>query len=269
MLTLLFAITDGISWEQALNPLREVSLLAVAVLIFYIIISFFTILNVVTGVFVNTAIERANYDRDIASLKALQRRTEQMKELQEAFEDIDEGQTNEAQFVALFQQHQAHQRNMEQLTRGHARDVKTLFTLIDTDNSGSCEQVSWEVAEEIWGSFQIYWAQKPKGPLLLKPILGPKEAIQHINYQVLEVAREEMTSLRSLFDSWYEHRQFNDVLSPAPPGILSIRSVAVELRHAIDRMQRRNSWPRFLLESKDKGPARQLSSEEVSWISVF
>ncbi|CAE7865449.1 unnamed protein product, partial [Symbiodinium microadriaticum] len=151
---------------------------------------------------------------------------------------------------------------MEQLTRGHARDVKTLFTLIDTDNSGSCEQVSWEVAEEIWGSFQIYWAQKPKGPLLLKPILGPKEAIQHINYQVLEVAREEMTSLRSLFDSWYEHRQFNDVLSPAPPGILSIRSVAVELRHAIDRMQRRNSWPRFLLESKDKGPAQQLSSEE-------
>ncbi|CAE7519976.1 Scn11a, partial [Symbiodinium sp. CCMP2456] len=69
MLTLLFAITDGISWEQALNPLREVSLLAVAVLIFYIIISFFTILNVVTGVFVNTAIERASYDRDIASLK--------------------------------------------------------------------------------------------------------------------------------------------------------------------------------------------------------
>ena len=57
-------------------------------------------------------------------------------------------------------------------------------------------------------------------------------------------------------------RQFNDVLSPAPPGILSIRSVAVELRHAIDRMQRRNSWPRFLLESKDKGPAQQLSSEE-------
>ena len=77
-----------------------------------------------------------------------------------------------------------------------------------------------------------------------------------------KVAREEMTSLRSLFDSWYEHRQFNDVLSPAPPGILSIRSVAVELRHAIDRMQRRNSWPRFLLESKDKGPARQLSSQE-------
>ena len=38
--------------------------------------------------------------------------------------------------------------------------------------------------------------------------------------------------------------------------------MAVELRHAIDRMQRRNSWPRFLLESKDEGPARQLSSEE-------
>ncbi|CAE7676252.1 Scn11a [Symbiodinium sp. CCMP2592] len=193
MLTLLFAITDGISWEQALNPLREVSVLAVAVLIFYIIISFFTILNVVTGVFVNTAIERASYDRDIASLKALQRRTEQMKELQEAFEDIDEGQTNEVRMQDIERATSLDRLGacMQALDIS-AEDVKTLFTLIDTDNSGAVD-----LEEFVSGCMQLHGPAKSlqiaKMSYDNKRI---KEAIQHITYQVLEVNRKLTTALR-------------------------------------------------------------------------
>ena len=81
-------------------------------------------------------------------------------------------------------------------------------------------------------------------------------------YWFWEVAAEAKTSLRTSFNSWYESRQFDDVPDPAPPGILSIISVVVELHHAIYKMQQRRRWPRFLLESKDKGLARHLSSEE-------
>ncbi|CAE7683761.1 Ca-alpha1D, partial [Symbiodinium pilosum] len=55
----------------AMIPLSDVSMLAVATMLFYVTLSVFTILNVVTGVFVNTAIERASADKEIASLKTL------------------------------------------------------------------------------------------------------------------------------------------------------------------------------------------------------
>ncbi|OLP82788.1 hypothetical protein AK812_SmicGene36536 [Symbiodinium microadriaticum] len=74
MLTLFYAITNGVAWSDAVRPLEDVSMLAVGFVIFYIIISVFTLLNVVTGVFVNTAIERASADKDIAALKAFQKR---------------------------------------------------------------------------------------------------------------------------------------------------------------------------------------------------
>ncbi|OLQ12080.1 Voltage-dependent calcium channel type D subunit alpha-1 [Symbiodinium microadriaticum] len=80
MLTLFFSITSGISWSEAgfesssaMNPLEDVSMLAVGTMLVYITLSVFTILNVVTGVFVNTAIERASADKEIASLKEAER----------------------------------------------------------------------------------------------------------------------------------------------------------------------------------------------------
>jgi len=58
MLTLFMAISQGLNWEDAMEPLREVSALAVVLVILYVVITVFAILNVVTGVFLNTAIER-------------------------------------------------------------------------------------------------------------------------------------------------------------------------------------------------------------------
>lgn len=48
--TLFMSITGGINWYDAYEPLREVSQFALALMNLYIVIGFFTILNVVTGV---------------------------------------------------------------------------------------------------------------------------------------------------------------------------------------------------------------------------
>ena len=50
MLTLFMSITGGIDWQIAYEPLREVSWVAQSLMNLYIVIGFFTILNVVTGV---------------------------------------------------------------------------------------------------------------------------------------------------------------------------------------------------------------------------
>ena len=50
----------------------------------------------VTGVFVNTAIESAGADKDIATLKQMQQRMDYINSLQEVFREIDEGNANVA-----------------------------------------------------------------------------------------------------------------------------------------------------------------------------
>eukprot|EP00913_Durusdinium_trenchii_P014667 g13761.t1 len=64
MLTLFLSITGGLSWEEALKPLRSVGLLAAGSMVLYIVIAVLAVLNVVTGVFCHTAIESAKADKD-------------------------------------------------------------------------------------------------------------------------------------------------------------------------------------------------------------
>lgn len=43
------SIAGGVSWEDALSPLRSVSALAVCFMVVFIVITVFAVLNVVTG----------------------------------------------------------------------------------------------------------------------------------------------------------------------------------------------------------------------------
>eukprot|EP00435_Cladocopium_sp_Y103_P005325 s1799_g1.t1 len=89
MLTLFLAISGGLSWNDAFLPLREVSAIAAASMILYIIITVFAVLNVVTGVFCNTAIENAKADKDIAIMKQMHKHQAQVEALRSVFSDID------------------------------------------------------------------------------------------------------------------------------------------------------------------------------------
>eukprot|EP00439_Symbiodinium_sp_Y106_P012827 s3066_g1.t2 len=157
MLTLFFSITSGISWSEAMNPLEDVSMLAVATMLVYITLSVFTILNVVTGVFVNTAIERASADKEIASLKALQKRNEQMQALQSVFEEMNQDRGSEQLKVEDIEAAV----NVDKLDTVleslgiSTDDVKTLFSLIDADGSGSID-----LQEFVSGCMQLHGPAK-------------------------------------------------------------------------------------------------------------
>ncbi|CAL1128628.1 unnamed protein product [Cladocopium goreaui] len=78
MLTLFMSITGGVDWEIALKPLRRISILAVICLVLYITVTFFAIVNVITGVFVTTAMETTSADKDLVVMKQLQKRNTQV-----------------------------------------------------------------------------------------------------------------------------------------------------------------------------------------------
>ncbi|OLQ09606.1 hypothetical protein AK812_SmicGene6810 [Symbiodinium microadriaticum] len=93
MLTLFLSITNGISWDEAgytcavqqgakeaLQPLRQISDIAVVGLLIYI---------AVTGVFCNMAIESARADKDIATMQQMQKHEAQVEALREVFREIN------------------------------------------------------------------------------------------------------------------------------------------------------------------------------------
>merc|ERR1712232_705351 len=71
MLTLFKAISAGLSWHDCVTPLHEVGSLWVVAFLFYICFSYFAVLNVVTAVFCQSAIEGANTDVELSAIRNL------------------------------------------------------------------------------------------------------------------------------------------------------------------------------------------------------
>eukprot|EP00435_Cladocopium_sp_Y103_P043006 s66_g12.t1 len=66
MLSLFMTISDGVSWEKIISVLSSISLVWTAFFIFYVAFTYFAVLNVLTGVFCQSAIESAQNDHATA-----------------------------------------------------------------------------------------------------------------------------------------------------------------------------------------------------------
>ncbi|CAE7828106.1 Scn11a [Symbiodinium microadriaticum] len=137
MLTLFISISGGLSWSEALQPLREVSEIAFLCMVVYIVLTVLAILNVVTGVFCNNAIESARADKDIAIMKQMQKHAKQLKSLRGVFKEIDNDQSN---LVSLQELKDALKSKklasfLESMDIS-TQDIWTLFMVMDSDGSG-------------------------------------------------------------------------------------------------------------------------------------
>eukprot|EP00438_Fugacium_kawagutii_P029095 Skav229058 [mRNA] locus=scaffold2611:57820:64438:+ [translate_table: standard] len=66
MLSLFMTVTDGVSWEKIVAPLSAMSLVWTSLFLFYVAFTYFAVLNVLTGVFCQSAIESAQQDHATA-----------------------------------------------------------------------------------------------------------------------------------------------------------------------------------------------------------
>lgn len=137
MLTLFLAISGGLSWGEALNPLRAVGITAFGAVILYIVIAEFAVMNVILGVFCNTAIESAGADREIAIMKQMKKQEGQMKTLKEIFNEIDLDCSSEINLQELKEALKSSKLRSFMTSIGISTDdVWTLFMTVDTDGSG-------------------------------------------------------------------------------------------------------------------------------------
>lgn len=137
MLTLFMAVSGGLSWTEALQPLQQFSPFGVACVIIYIVITVFAVLNVVTGVFCNTAIESAHADKDIAIMKQMNKRNAQIEALRHVFGEIDRDRSNKVSIQELKDAMDTQKLSSFMESLGiSTEDVWTLFMVIDSDESG-------------------------------------------------------------------------------------------------------------------------------------
>jgi len=91
--TLFKAISGGVSWEEVVDPLQELSPIWVLFFLMYFSFTYFAVLNVVTGVFCQTAIESASHDQDVAAQAQLAAKQHYVRQLRALFDQINVNNT--------------------------------------------------------------------------------------------------------------------------------------------------------------------------------
>eukprot|EP00933_Yihiella_yeosuensis_P064998 TRINITY_DN6859_c0_g1_i1.p1 TRINITY_DN6859_c0_g1~~TRINITY_DN6859_c0_g1_i1.p1 ORF type:complete len:321 (+),score=41.65 TRINITY_DN6859_c0_g1_i1:57-965(+) len=135
--TLLKAISGGVSWHDVVTPLAEISWIPVTFFVLYICIMFFVILNVITGIFCQNAIDSANSDKDLSVMTQLMNQESYVEKLKHIFYEIDDDGSN---FITIneFEYAMRDERMSAFLSTIDIEisDAWTLFTLLDEDLSG-------------------------------------------------------------------------------------------------------------------------------------
>lgn len=126
MFTLFEAITGGIDWDMAARSLGAVHPFFMFVFVVYIAFFYFAVLNVVTGVFCQSAIENAQHDRELMVRDLLSNKQMYVDSVQDQFTAMFE----------IFDRDNSGEVTIEEFA-AHIKDprVQAYFALLDLDSS--------------------------------------------------------------------------------------------------------------------------------------
>lgn len=140
MLSLFMSIAGGVSWEEVLKPLLHVSSLWALCFIFYICFTYFAVLNVVTAVFCQSAIESAQKDHATVVQNMLDNKESHLQKLRTLFSKMGAEEAGGITF-GMFEEKinsQAVREYFETLGLD-VWDPWSFFKLLDSDGGGFVE----------------------------------------------------------------------------------------------------------------------------------
>lgn len=138
MLTLMESITGGVSWHEPLRVLKEVSSLYVFMFLFYICVTILTIMNVITGLCCDYAIQNAVTDRADVIKQQMILKDRWKSQFATIFQAMDEDGSGEVTSDELRQQLQEEefQAYLQHLNIS-VDDAMELLEVLDADHDGS------------------------------------------------------------------------------------------------------------------------------------
>mmetsp|Transcript_152047 Transcript_152047/g.291053 ORF Transcript_152047/g.291053 Transcript_152047/m.291053 type:complete len:635 (-) Transcript_152047:165-2069(-) len=101
MYTLFMSISGGVNWITVIEPLDKLGLLWGVLFIFFIVFSSFAVLNVMTGVFCESAIRSAQNNYEVKVQAVMSDRQRYISKLKSLFEQIDMNGSGELELEAL------------------------------------------------------------------------------------------------------------------------------------------------------------------------
>jgi len=140
LLTLFMSISGGISWWEVASPLLEVSIFYTSTFALYIMVMIFAISNIITGIFVNDALEVASWDKAIVQQLEKERTGQALRELKELFALADEDDDSILSVRELKKFLRRDDVRAILVTLGlNISDARGFFRLLDVDDSGNVE----------------------------------------------------------------------------------------------------------------------------------
>lgn len=140
MLTLYASVTGGVDWDVVARPIGSISSFWILVYLLYISVTFFAILNVITGVFCQSAIDGASHDRELVVRHLLEHRQAHIQNVKQQFKEMFRRIDASGDGAITMEEFEAHM--TDDIASGFfllldidSSDAYTLFRLLDADGS--------------------------------------------------------------------------------------------------------------------------------------
>jgi len=135
--SLVVSMLGGVSWHEVSDPLLLVHWSQAALFFFYITFTILAVLNIITGVFVDNAVETAGMQREFLVQKEMEIKEKYVKEMREFFIEMDQdgsGTVTLEEVKEYFDDLRV--QSYFQALGIDPQDTERLFHLIDDDGSG-------------------------------------------------------------------------------------------------------------------------------------
>lgn len=130
-------VSGGISWREVGSPLTQVHWTNGFVLSFFIFFMLYVALNIITGIFLDSAVKGAQADRHHAIQEAVHSEKQTMTQMQDFFKEADKDKSGTITIDEL------HEHLKSKTVRAHLKglgievdDAPSIFRLLDLDGSG-------------------------------------------------------------------------------------------------------------------------------------
>merc|ERR1712014_86589 len=183
-LTLFESITGGLSWREAMLLLQQVHAMYAALFLFYICITVFTILNIITGFCCDYAIQNAVTDRDDAIKAQIRNKEKWKKQFVTMFSTMDEDNSGEisGEELEAMMHDEEFQAYMSHLNIA-VDDIMDIFEVFDKDASGAVS-----VDEFVTGCLRV------KGSAKTLDVMRVKNDTKFLTELVQDLIKQQMAN---------------------------------------------------------------------------
>lgn len=158
MLSLFMAITGGIDWGDLYKLLEPLPALHSIMFLFFISFSFIAILNVVTGIFVETAILSSQSDREVVISEQMADKKKALRNMVGMFNEMDDDNSGSVT-IEEFEKHLDDERAIAyfEAMKLDVTEVHTLCKMLDLDQSGNIDMEEFVMGvEKLKGESRSY-----------------------------------------------------------------------------------------------------------------